>query len=174
MQRLQKLFEEYSKTSGQHLNLNKCILYTSSASTSKLASLSGTLGFSAGSLPFNYLGVPIFKGKPSTSQLQPIADKILCKLASWKSSLLSIMGRVELVKSAIQSILLYSFQVYAWPISLLKLLDKSIRNFIWAGHFSTSKLVTVAWKTVCSPLVEGGLGIKSLQVLNKAALLKLA
>lgn len=74
----------------------------------------------------------------------------------------------------IQSLLLYSFQVYVWPTSLLKLLEKSIRNFIWAGHISTRKLVTVAWKTVCTPLEEGGLRIKSLQALNKAALLKLA
>jgi hypothetical protein len=52
------------------------------------------LGFKVGSLPFNYLGVPIFKGKPKACYLQPIADKIKNKLSSWKASLLSIAGRV--------------------------------------------------------------------------------
>lgn len=174
LQALMRLFEVYSRASGQHLSLNKCKFYTGSASPSKIANLSAILGFSAGSLPFNYLGVPIFKGKPTKSQLQPIANKILSKLASWKGSLLPIMGKVELIKSVIQRMLLYSFQVYARPVSLLKHLDKSIRNYIWAGPISTRNIVTLAWKIVCLPLVEGGLGIKSLRTLNKAALLKLS
>jgi hypothetical protein len=52
-------------------------------------------------MPFNYLGVPIFKGKPKACHLQPIADKIKLKLSAWKASLLSIAGRVQLVKSVI-------------------------------------------------------------------------
>jgi hypothetical protein len=70
-----------------------------------LQSIAGLLNFKLGSLPFNYLGVPIFKGKPKASQLQPIADKINLKLSAWKASLLSIDGRVQLIKSVIQSML---------------------------------------------------------------------
>lgn len=51
-----------------------------------------SLGFAQGQIPFTYLGVPIFKGKPKVAHLQPITDKIKTKLATWKGSLLSIMG----------------------------------------------------------------------------------
>ncbi|KEH17145.1 hypothetical protein MTR_0039s0090 [Medicago truncatula] len=58
-------------------------------------------------------------------------------------------------------------------MSLIKDLEKSIRNFIWSGSIDKRKLVTVAWKKICKPTAQGGLGIRSLQKLNQAANLKL-
>ncbi|PNX96428.1 ribonuclease H [Trifolium pratense] len=53
------------------------------------------------SIPFNYLGCPIFVGKPKVIYFKAIADKIKVKLASWKGALLPIVGRVQLVKAII-------------------------------------------------------------------------
>ncbi|KAE9602007.1 putative RNA-directed DNA polymerase [Lupinus albus] len=117
---LNSLTQEYAQASGQLVNLVKCKFYTCSASDRKISNLSATLGFHAGSLPFTYLGVPLFKGKPRRLHLQPISDRIVAKLATWKCISLSIMGRVELVQSVIHSMLAYSFHIYAWPSSLLK------------------------------------------------------
>jgi len=114
------------------------------------------LGFNIGTLPFPYLGVPIFKGKPKAAYLKPLADKIKIKLASWKASLLSIAGRVELVKSIIHSMLTHSISIYSWPVSLLKDIEKWIRNFIWSGDISKRKIVTISWKKVCKPYDEWG------------------
>jgi hypothetical protein len=124
-------------------------------------------------LPFIYLGVPIFKGKPKTAYFQPLVDKIKIKLASWKASLLSYAGRCQLIKSVVQSMMIYSITIYSWPISLIKELEKYLRNFLWSGNLNIRKFVTVSLKTVCSPLDEGGLGIKSLSSLNQASNLKL-
>jgi hypothetical protein len=52
-------------------------------------------GFKNGTLPFNYLGVPIFKGKAKKVYFQPMADKVKLKLSAWKASLLSLEGRVQ-------------------------------------------------------------------------------
>lgn len=171
LEALMNLFRLYSNPSGQHLSLNKCRFYGGNISSSKSASIAMQLGFSTDHLPFNYLGFPIFKAKPSRIYLQFIVDMIIAKLATWKGSLLSIIDRVELVKSVIQGMLLYSFQVYVWPSSLLKQLDQCIKNFIWAGDVYTKKVVMVAWHLVYPPLVEGGLGIKPFKVLNDSALL---
>jgi hypothetical protein len=84
------------------------------------------LNFNVGQLPFNYLGVPIFKGKPKVSHLQPIADRIKLKLSAWKASLLSMVGRVQLVRSVIQSMMIYSISLYSWPVSLLKQVERDI------------------------------------------------
>jgi hypothetical protein len=117
--------------------------------------------------------VPIFKGKPKITYLQPIADKIKLKLSAWKASLLSIAGRVELVRSVILSMLTYSNSIYSWPVSLLKKIEKCIRNFIWSGDIEKRKLVTTSCKKICRPLSQGGLNLRSLTSLNKASNLKL-
>jgi len=75
-------------------------------------------------------GVLIFRGKPKASHLLPIADKIKSKPGAWKASLLSIAGRVPLVKPVIQGMLIHNISVYFRPKSLLKDLEKWIRNFI--------------------------------------------
>ncbi|XP_019462933.1 PREDICTED: uncharacterized protein LOC109361856 [Lupinus angustifolius] len=171
---LKKLVMDYAQVSGQQINTRKCRFYVINANARKINDISSLLGFVRGSLPFNYLGVPLFKGKPRRYHLQPISDRILAKLATWKGSSLSIMGRVELVRSIIHSMFLYSFHIYKWPASLIDCLDKGIRNFIWYGDIGTRKLVPVAWSKVCVPISQGGLGLRSIKMLNKATLLHLA
>lgn len=45
---------------------------------------------------------------PKTAHFQHMMDKIKIKLASWKTSFLSFVGRFQLLKSVVQSILIYS------------------------------------------------------------------
>jgi hypothetical protein len=124
-------------------------------------------------LPFVYLGIPIFKGKPKKCHLQPLADKVKSKLSAWKASFLSMAGRMQLIKSVIHGMLMHSISVYSWPSSLIKDIERWVRNFLWSGDVNQRKLVTVAWHKVCSPFDEGGLGIRSLSKINEAANLKL-
>jgi hypothetical protein len=131
------------------------------------------LGFSIGSLPFNYLGAPIFKGRPKKIYFQHILDKVKLKLANWKASLLSIAGRVHLVKAVVQSMLLHTMSIYAWPVSLIRDIEKWIKNFIWSGDITKRKMVIVAWKKICASYDEGGLNVRSLICLNEATNLKL-
>lgn len=116
----------------------------------------------------------MFQGKPKAVHLQPIADRIKTKLATWKGALLSIMGRLQLVNSIIQGKLLYSFHIYSWPVSLLKSVDRWVRNIVWSGDIHTKNVITVAWHKVCVPFNEGGLGLRSLRSINDAAILKLS
>lgn len=173
LQALKDLFTRYAACSGQIININKSSIYSGGVSNDRLDSIVNMLGFQLGTLPFTYLGAPIFKGRPKVIYFQPIADKIKVKLASWKASLLSMAGRTQLVKSVIQSMLQHTMSIYSWPISLLKDIERLIRNFIWSGDTEKRKLVTVSWKKVCSDFDEGGLGIKSLICLNEANNLKL-
>lgn len=52
-------------------------------------------------------------------------------------------------------------------------MEQATRNFIWSVNINTRKFVTVAWKKVCLPKVHGGLGIRSIIVINNASNLKL-
>jgi hypothetical protein len=170
---IKALFDQYALESGQVINTSKSTIFSGSITPGRISLIVQLLNFKLGSIPFNYLGVPIFKGKPKTIHLQPIADRIKLKLSAWKASLLSIAGRVQLVRSVIQSMLIYSISIYSWPTALLKDIEKCIRNFIWSGDIDQRKLVTVSWKKVCRPFSQGGLNIRSLTSLNAASNLKL-
>lgn len=113
LRNLMQLFSEYAEVSGQHSSLRKCRFFVGSIAARRLAEIKEVLGFQQGHIPFKYLGVPIFKGKPKVAYLQSIENRIKAKLAAWKGSLLSIMGRLQLINSVINSMLLYSFKVYA-------------------------------------------------------------
>lgn len=167
------LFSSYASASGQVINPAKSTVFYGSISIARINQITDLIGFNKGTLPFTYLGVPIFKGKPKRAHLQPIADKLKSKLSAWKASLLSIPGRVTLVKSAVQGMLVHSISIYSWPKKLLKEIESWTRNFIWSGDITKRKLVTVSWKKTCKPLTEGGLGIRSLTLLNESTNLKL-
>lgn len=81
-------------------------------------------------LPFNYLGVPLFKGKPRKKFLKPIVDKIKSKMESWQGKFLSHAGRAILISSVIQPMLFHTMSVYVWPKTLIKQIDTCCSNFL--------------------------------------------
>lgn len=82
-------------------------------------------------------------------------------------------GRIQLVRSVIQSMMMYSISLYSWPTSLLKQVEQKIRNFIWSGDQDKRKLVMVSWTKLCRLSSQGGLNLRSLHSLNSATNLKL-
>ena len=116
---LLKIFNDYSEVFGQIINNCKSRFYSGAMTTSRSQMIAGMLGFSAGTIPFTYLGCPIFKGKPKGIYFQSIIDRIKVKLATWKGTMLTIMGQVQLIKSIIHGMLVYSFHIYLWPKHLL-------------------------------------------------------
>lgn len=144
LEALKDLFTRYASCSSQVINLGKSFIFSGGVSNNMLSTMVNLLGFNIGSLSFTYLGAPIFKGKPNTIHFQPIADKIKLKLASWKAYLLSIAGRVQLVKSVVQGMMVHTISIYLWPASLLREIEKWIRNFIRSGNIQKRKIVIVA------------------------------
>lgn len=154
------------------MNINKSKVIIGKYAAPRITSISQSLGMQPINGAFDYLGVPIFRGVCERTHLQSVTDKIKIKLVGWHSKLLSLAGRAELIKSVIHPMLLHSFMLYKWPKSLLKQLNFWIRNFMWKGDINSSKPITVAWSTVCTPREAGRLGIRDLHSLNKAAILK--
>lgn len=75
-------FTRYAQASGQIINTSNSTLYSRGINNSRLQHIVNLVGFNVGTLPFNYLGVPIFKGKPIARYLQPVADKVKAKLSA--------------------------------------------------------------------------------------------
>jgi hypothetical protein len=92
------VFHDYSEVYGQVINFDKSKLYTGAMTIARRNMIAHLSGFTFGSIPFQYLGCPIFQGKPKCIYFQHIIDRIKVKLATWKGVLLSIMGMIQLVK----------------------------------------------------------------------------
>ncbi|GJY53051.1 RNA-directed DNA polymerase, eukaryota, reverse transcriptase zinc-binding domain protein [Tanacetum coccineum] len=52
------------------------------------------------------------------------------------------------------------------------LVDKLLKNLVWAKADSSKGIASVSWKEVCRPKNQGGLGLKSLKVMNRALMVK--
>lgn len=102
---LKKIFQEYSEASGHSFNLENPFIHYGSINDTNPNRIISNTGFSKGSIHFNFLGIPIFKGRTKSIHLSHISNKIMNKLVAWNSSLLSIVERLILVKSIILSMI---------------------------------------------------------------------
>lgn len=64
--------------------------------------------------------------------------KMRKKLASWKSSVLSIARRIVLTQTSIATILTYTISMLALSVSVCDNIDRICINFLW-GHDVESK-----------------------------------
>ena len=89
---------------------------------------------------------------------EPVVSKIRKKLFVWKGRNLSFAGRVCLIKSVINAIPLFYLSFFKAPIRVCKEITKLQRKFLWDN--------------ICKVKDEGGLGIKRIELFNKALLAK--
>ncbi|XP_026451437.1 uncharacterized protein LOC113351711 [Papaver somniferum] len=93
-------------------------------------------------------------------------------LTAWSGRLLNFQARLTLVKHVLCSIHVYNMYIYRWPRKVIAACERIIRNYLWLGNADEKKCVTLKWEKVCSPMEEGGLGIRNLEDINKALLMK--
>jgi len=122
--------------------------------------------------PFKYLGITV-GGNPRRSEFwSPIVDKIKSRLSKWKGRLLSMAGRVCLIKSVISALPLYYFSFFKAPTVVCNTIRRIQSNFLWGWGSEGRKITWLNWKKVCSPVQVGGLGIKDIRCFNDALLAK--
>ena len=72
----------------------------------------------------------------------------------------------------LSSLPIYYFSLFTIPVSVAKRLERLQRNFLWGDTNGEFKHHLVGWDTVCSPIIDGGLGIRKLVAFNQALLSK--
>jgi hypothetical protein len=99
------------------------------------------------------------------------------QLAPWKWSFLSKGGRVALIKSTLFNMPTYLLSLFPIPANVAKRIEKIQRDFLFSaggggggGLNDEVKLHLFDWDTVCSPISEGGLGIRNVRKFNQALL----
>ena len=127
-------------------------------------------GCKAEELPSKYMGLPLCLGIPKKSLWDSVVERVENKLSSWKCKYLSMGAHITLIKSVLSSIPIYSLSCFKCPMSVVRRIEKIQRDFLWNDSVDRRKFHLVKWETVCNPLAQGGLGIRSIEKVNKALL----
>lgn len=169
---LNTTLETFHRLSGLEMNRDKSALYTAGTDESKQENLE-TLGFTKGSFPFRYLGLPLTHKKLKKSEYSPLLDSISSRFNHWTTKMLSFAGRLQLISSVICSTVNFWISAFMLPKACLKQIESMCNHFLWSGDIAKKHGVKVAWSTVCQPKVEGGLGLRNFSIWNKTLALKL-
>lgn len=109
-------------------------------------------------MPFTYLGLPMGTTKPRIEDFSPIVDRIERRLTAC-SSLLSLLGRLQMVNSVITPTILYPMCTLKLHKGVIESIDRARKQCLWRGNDLNNKGENLAaWPMVTLPKQKGGLG----------------
>lgn len=162
----------FQLASGLQVNFHKSSIHGIHVDNSWLLEAARSLLCKVGVFPITYLGLPIGGNSSRLALWNPILKKIESKLATWKGKLLSMAGRLALIKASIASLPLYYMSLFPAPKGVIEMINKLQRQFLWCGDVGKSYLALVSWDKVVLPRVFGGLNCGNLFHRNISLLAK--
>jgi len=166
---LRVLFLSFEAVSGLKINLAKSVLVPM-RDVDNMDELDIIMGCGVSFLSLKYLGLPLGTPFKAKSIWDDVVGKIERRLASWKRMYLSKGGRVTLIKSTLSNLPMHFLSLFLIPSSVASRMEKLHRDFLWGGLGEEFKYHLVSWSTICSPISEGGLGIRNLRIFNQTLL----
>jgi hypothetical protein len=173
------ILHAFCTRSGQTPNWSKSgILFSKHVSPSTIHSIKQIFPVPDIDSTFIHLGHPlVLPGKDRTSAYNFVFDKFKSKLSTYKADKLSHAARLALIKSVFASIPVYYMSNILFTKKFTAKLNAIIRTFWWTGireEASSKALCLRAWKDICAPKNEGGLGIRNIQAMNQALIVMAA
>uniref|UniRef100_J3NA39 CCHC-type domain-containing protein n=1 Tax=Oryza brachyantha TaxID=4533 RepID=J3NA39_ORYBR len=170
---LKAILDLFGSATGLWVNFTKSAITTIQCSQKEAELVQNILQCRVEAFPITYLGLPLSLRKLTKPDIQPLLDRFGKKIAGWKPKFLSTGDRLILIKSILFALPLHLPSVLEMPKWALKEINRKCRGFLWkrqeeihGGH------CLVAWKLICMPVENGGLGIKDLDLFGKALRLK--
>ena len=169
---IKKTLITFQLASGLKVNFHKSSIHGIHVQESWLHEAAQSLLCKVGGFPFTYLGLPIGGTSSRISLWDPVIKRVENKLATWRGSLLSIAGRLTLIKASISSLPIYYLSLFRAPKGVLDKINKLQRQFLWSGGSKKSYMALAAWDLLELPKILGGLGCGNLFHRNLSLLFK--
>ncbi|CAA7013050.1 unnamed protein product [Microthlaspi erraticum] len=160
MSGISEVLNVFKSILGLDMNAAKSEIFFSGYTEMEAAALSSQVDIKEGSFP--YLGLPLSSQRLSISVMQPFIEKIRNKLNSFTVRFLSFAGKIKLVSSVIYGMVNFWSQVYSLPKAFYTKVDSMCSAFLWKNKTDSASGARVAWRDVCKPRSEGGLGVRNL------------
>ncbi|GJX84681.1 retrovirus-related pol polyprotein LINE-1 [Tanacetum coccineum] len=117
---------------GLKINIHKSNVYGSGVLAKEVSYMVNNTGCAFGSFPFVYLGLPIGSNMSFTSNWKTLIDRFHAILSTRKANILSIGGRLTLIKAVHGSRGIYFLPIFNVPESILKSLERIRALFFWS------------------------------------------
>jgi hypothetical protein len=156
--------------SGLKVNFYKSELIGINIEESWLKDAASALNCKVGSLPFNYLGLPIGADPRKLRTWEPVIKSLRRRLLSWKNRALSMGGRLVLLKSVLTALPIYFLSFFKAPSGIISLTESLFKSFLWGESEEAKKIHWVKWDRICMAKDRGGLGVRDLRAFNNALL----
>lgn len=115
MHNLRFIWKLYEWAAGLRINMDKSELYYLGPHPHKANSLANILGCKVGTLPFRYLGLPLYNKQLRKEDWAPVIDRIDLRIQGWQTKLLSQGGRLTIVNSILTNLLLFFLSIFKAP-----------------------------------------------------------
>ncbi|KAK0607443.1 hypothetical protein LWI29_015165 [Acer saccharum] len=170
---IKSLLEFYSQASGQIVNFNKsAVCFSRKIAWPEKRRLAAALDMSLVEVHERYLGLPCVTNRSKRVLFDDIKERVWKKLQNWGNRFFSGGGREVLIKAVVQSIPVYSMNLFRLPVSLICELHRLCARFWWGGNGAKRKMHWCTWDVLCKAHIRGGLGFRDLGAFNKAMLAK--
>lgn len=165
--------QSFASLSGLVPNREKSTCFFANVNNTVMEDILVTTGFSRGTLPICYLGLPLITTKLVSRDCVSLVSKLCHGMEMWTAIFLNFSGRLQLIKSIIASIVGYWRMYVFLPKGVLKVINRMMFKFLWGGFYKpTGKChYKVRWEDCYKPKGDGGLGIKNLFEWNLASIL---
>ena len=162
----------FGQTLGLVINPQKSSIFFGGVRDAHRQTILSESGFRAGLFPFTYLGVPLSPYRLLASQFAPLLNALELTIQGWIRKHLSYAGRLELLQSMLLDKVHFWLNNFSMPEVVLTKIISIYRNFLWRGDTRRNSSALVAWKFLCLPKMEGGLGLFDLRARNRSFLAK--
>lgn len=152
--------------------MEKSKLYGIGIEPNVMEEMALVIGCKSEKLPSTFLAMPIGSNMRLKRPWKPLIEKFKKKLSSWKIKTLSFGGTHTIASNVLGSLGNFLFSLYRVPRGVLREIEGLRRNFFWGSDQEKIRIPWVKWEEVIADKAKGGLGIGSMDDLNKALLAK--
>ncbi|GMI86798.1 hypothetical protein HRI_002349100 [Hibiscus trionum] len=173
MSTIHTVMEQFCACSGHRVSVAKTQIYFSkNVSHDIRVSIGQSLGFEVVEDLGKYLGVPLLHKRVSKATYAYLLEKMEKRLSGWVAKSLSLAGRITLAKAVLQAIPTYVMQATFLPKGICREMERIVRRFVWGGSDIKRSIALVNWESMRTPIMNGGMRFKDLEVQNNAFIMK--
>ncbi|GJU09544.1 RNA-directed DNA polymerase, eukaryota [Tanacetum coccineum] len=121
---LVRVLDCFFRASGLRINMCKSKIMGVNVEDGMVKNAASKLGCLVLKTPFTYLGTKVGGNMSRKQAWKEVVDKVLSRLSRWKMKLLSIGGRLTLLKSVLGSMPIFHMSIFKVPSSILKSLER--------------------------------------------------
>ncbi|KAL1097108.1 hypothetical protein V6Z11_D05G013200, partial [Gossypium hirsutum] len=143
-----------AQSSGQEINFDKSgVFFNSNINQNKREEVCRISGVNCINLK-KYLGLSAMVGHNKKRAFKELKERLIKRVSSWSSRLLSMGGSEVLIRVVLQAIHFYSMNCFLLPSSVCKELKVVIARFWWQKKARRKGLHWCSWKELSLPKEE--------------------